>query len=150
MIRQEKIFPQSSSALRPGFERSGYWAAWPMRGGSRRGIPLFLFFVPGTTQLDPDAQQIVKQAAYNARIQKLMRIEIASRPTRPVDVRLVEGRMTQSRISFPVKAQTEALCAGRRRGAGSAHSRLPPNRAGNPASSAEICWPAPSGVYLKG
>ena len=53
-----------------------------------------LFFVPGTTMLAPEAQQIVRQAAYNARMQKLAKIEIAVPPDTPGGVRLVEGRVT--------------------------------------------------------
>ena len=62
----------------------------------RRGAPDFyvLFFVPGTSQLDPEAQQVVKQAALNARMQKPTRIEIAVPPDTPGGLRLVEGRMT--------------------------------------------------------
>ena len=66
-------------------------------GGPPAGTPrdsFILFFVPGTTQLDPDAQQIVKQAAFRARSQKLMRIEIAVPPDTPGGLKLVEGRMT--------------------------------------------------------
>ena len=62
----------------------------------RRAAPDFyvLFFVPGTSQLDPGAQQVVKQAAFSARMQKPMRIEIAVPPDTPGGTKLVEGRMT--------------------------------------------------------
>lgn len=52
-----------------------------------------LFFVPGTTQLSPEAQQIVRQAADDARTERA-KIVIAIPPDTPGGVRLVEGRRT--------------------------------------------------------
>jgi hypothetical protein len=53
-----------------------------------------LFFNPGTTQLAPEAQQIVRQAAANARAARASKIIIAIPPDTPGGVRLVEGRRT--------------------------------------------------------
>src|SRR4029077_5519879 len=47
-----------------------------------------LFFVPGTTQLSPEAQQIVRQAADDARTERA-KIVIAIPPDTPGGVRLV-------------------------------------------------------------
>src|SRR6266852_6247005 len=52
-----------------------------------------LFFVPGTTRLSPEAQQIVRQAADDARTERA-KIVIAIPPDTPGGVRLVEGRRT--------------------------------------------------------
>ena len=52
-----------------------------------------LFFIPGTTQLSPEAQQIVRQAAGDARTERA-KIVIAIPPDTPGGVRLVEGRRT--------------------------------------------------------
>jgi hypothetical protein len=92
MIRQEKI-SRKVPLLFVLALTVGLLGCMAMREAPPRNS-FVLFFVPGTTQLDPDAQQIVKQAAYNARIQKLMRIEIAVPPDTPGGMRLVEGRMT--------------------------------------------------------
>ena len=63
-----------------------------------RGMPpqdfFVLFFVPGTTQLTPEAQQIVRRAADNARTARASKIVIAVPPDTPGGVRLVEGRRT--------------------------------------------------------
>ena len=63
---------------------------------AQRPMPDFyvLFFVPGTSQLDPAAEQVVKQAAFTARTKKPARIEIAVPPDTPGGLKLVEGRMT--------------------------------------------------------
>lgn len=53
-----------------------------------------LFFNPGTTQLAPEAQQIVKQAAADARAARASQIIIAIPPDTPGGARLVEGRRT--------------------------------------------------------
>src|SRR5882762_7394297 len=53
-----------------------------------------LFFNPGTTQLAPEAQQIVRQAAANARAARASKIVIAIPPDTPGGMRLVEGRRT--------------------------------------------------------
>jgi hypothetical protein len=53
-----------------------------------------LFFVPGTTQLTPEAQQIVRQAADDARAARPSKVVIAIPPDTPGGVRLVEGRLT--------------------------------------------------------
>jgi hypothetical protein len=53
-----------------------------------------LFFNPGTTQLAPEAQQIVRQAAASARAARASKIVIAIPPDTPGGVRLVEGRRT--------------------------------------------------------
>ncbi len=67
-----------------------------------RGTPTQDFYVvffvpgtvPGTTQLAPEAEQIVRQAAANARAARASKIEIAIPPDTPGGVRLVEGRLT--------------------------------------------------------
>jgi hypothetical protein len=53
-----------------------------------------VFFVPGTTRLAPEAEQIVRQAAANARAARASKIEIAIPPDTPGGIRLVEGRLT--------------------------------------------------------
>jgi hypothetical protein len=53
-----------------------------------------LFFVPGTTRLAPEAEQIVRQAAAGARTARASKIVIAIPPDTPGGVRLVEGRRT--------------------------------------------------------
>ena len=53
-----------------------------------------LFFNPGTTQLAPEAQQIVRQAAASARAARASKIVIAIPPDTPGGVGLVEGRRT--------------------------------------------------------
>ena len=53
-----------------------------------------LFFVPGTTRLAPEAEQIVRQAAAGARAARVSKIVIAIPPDTPGGVRLVEGRRT--------------------------------------------------------
>ena len=53
-----------------------------------------LFFNPGTAQLSPEAQQIVMQAAANARAARASKIVIAIPPDTPGGMRLVEGRRT--------------------------------------------------------
>ena len=53
-----------------------------------------LFFNPGTAQLAPEAQQIVRQAAANARAARSSKIVIAIPPDTPGGMRLVEGRRT--------------------------------------------------------
>src|SRR5258707_12944691 len=63
-----------------------------------RGMPaqdfFVLFFVPGTTQLAPEAQAIVRQAAANARAARVSKIVIAIPPDTPGGMPLVEGRRT--------------------------------------------------------
>jgi len=63
-----------------------------------RGMPpqdfFVLFFNPGTAQLAPEAQQIVMQAAANARAARASKIVIAIPPDTPGGMRLVEGRRT--------------------------------------------------------
>ena len=63
-----------------------------------RGTPTqdfyVVFFVPGTTQLAPEAEQIVRQAAANARAARASKIVIAIPPDTPGGMRLVEGRRT--------------------------------------------------------
>ena len=81
-----------------------------MRGGPTRDS-FVLFFVPGTAQLDPEAQQIVRQAAYRARTQKPMRIEIAVPPDTPGGLRLVEGRMTAIQNILSVEGADPKLYA---------------------------------------
>lgn len=65
--------------------------------GQIRGRPpqdfFVLFFVPGTTKLSPEAQQIIRQAADDARTERA-KIVIAIPPDTPGGVRLVEGRRT--------------------------------------------------------
>jgi membrane-bound ClpP family serine protease len=53
-----------------------------------------LFFVPGTTKLAPEAEQIVRQASGNAKAARATKIVIAIPPDTPGGVRLVEGRRT--------------------------------------------------------
>jgi hypothetical protein len=53
-----------------------------------------LFFNPGTSQLAPEAQQIVRQAAANARTVRASQIVIAIPPDTPGGRQLVEGRRT--------------------------------------------------------
>ena len=63
-----------------------------------RGMPaqdfFVLFFVPGTAQLAPEAQQIVRQAAANARTARVSKVIIAIPPDTPGGMPLVEGRRT--------------------------------------------------------
>jgi hypothetical protein len=53
-----------------------------------------LFFVPGTVRLAPEAEQIVRQAAANARAARVSRIVIAIPSDTPGGMTLVEGRRT--------------------------------------------------------
>jgi hypothetical protein len=53
-----------------------------------------VFFVPGTVRLDPDAQQIIRQAAGTALDRKVSKIEVAIPRDAPGGVSLVEGRFT--------------------------------------------------------
>ena len=53
-----------------------------------------LFFVPGTTKLAPEAEQIVRQAAASTRASRVSKVVIAIPPDTPGGVRLVEGRQT--------------------------------------------------------
>jgi hypothetical protein len=53
-----------------------------------------LFFVPGTTKLAPEAEQIVRQAAASTRTTQVSKVVIAIPPDTPGGVRLVEGRQT--------------------------------------------------------
>lgn len=53
-----------------------------------------VFFVPRTSDLTPEAQQIVRQAAANAQRRKLSKIEIAMPATPPGGAQLAEGRYT--------------------------------------------------------
>jgi hypothetical protein len=63
-----------------------------------RGMPsqdfFVLFFVPGTTRLAPEAEQIVRQAAAGARAARVSKIVIAIPPDTPGGMPLVEGRRT--------------------------------------------------------
>lgn len=63
-----------------------------------RGMPpqdfFVLFFNPGTSQLAPEAQQIVRQAAANARSVRATQIVIAIPANTPGGMQLVEGRRT--------------------------------------------------------
>jgi hypothetical protein len=63
-----------------------------------RGMPsqdfFVLFFVPGTTRLAPEAEQIVRQAAANARTAHVSKIVIAIPSDTPGGMPLVEGRRT--------------------------------------------------------
>jgi hypothetical protein len=93
MIRQERIPRKAPISVALALSVVVLSGCMNMRGGPGQDS-FVLFFVPGTTQLDPDAQQIVKQAAFRARMQKPMRIEIAVPPDTPGGLKLVEGRMT--------------------------------------------------------
>lgn len=53
-----------------------------------------LFFVPGTTRLTPEAEQIVRQAADSALKRPRSKIEVAIPTDTPGGVPLVEGRIT--------------------------------------------------------
>jgi hypothetical protein len=53
-----------------------------------------LFFVPGTSRLAPEAEQIVRQAAGIAQQSKVSKIEIAVPRDTPGGVPLVEARVT--------------------------------------------------------
>jgi hypothetical protein len=53
-----------------------------------------VFFVPRTSDLTPEAQQIVRQAAANAQRRKLSKIEIAVPPPPAGGAQLAEGRYT--------------------------------------------------------
>jgi hypothetical protein len=63
-----------------------------------RGTPrqdfFVLFFVPGTIRLAPEAEQIVRQAAANARAGRVSKIVIAIPPDTPGGMPLVEGRQS--------------------------------------------------------
>ena len=63
-----------------------------------RGMPpqdfFVLFFNPGTSQLAPEAQQIIRQAAANARSVRAKQIVIAIPANTPGGMQLVEGRRT--------------------------------------------------------
>jgi hypothetical protein len=63
-----------------------------------RGMPpqdfFVLFFNPSTSQLAPEAQQIVRQAAANARTLRARQIVIAIPANTPGGMQLVEGRRT--------------------------------------------------------
>jgi len=63
-----------------------------------RGAPaqnfFVLFFVPGTSQLAPEAQQIVRQVAASAKAQKATKIQVSVPPDTPGGAQLVEGRFT--------------------------------------------------------
>jgi hypothetical protein len=78
-----------------------------------------VFFVPGTTQLAPEAQQIVRQAAAGARTQKVSKIQVAVPPDTPGGVQLVEGRFTAienilsaSGVDAKLYARTPLMTAG--------------------------------------
>jgi hypothetical protein len=53
-----------------------------------------VFFVPGTTELSPDAQAIVRQAAQSAKDIHAARIDVALPPDAPGGADLTEGRFT--------------------------------------------------------
>jgi hypothetical protein len=78
-----------------------------------------VFFVPGTTQLAPEAQQIVRQAAAIARSQKASKIQVGVPPDTPGGVQLVEGRLTAienilsaSGVDSKLYARTPLMSAG--------------------------------------
>ena len=66
----------------------------PTRGPSPAQNLFIVFFVPGTVNLTPDAQQIVRQAAGTALDRKATKIEIAIPRDAPGGVSLAEGRFT--------------------------------------------------------
>ena len=67
----------------------------PQRATRPPPTKLFIvFFVPGTVRLEPDAQQIVRDAAGTALESKVSKIEIAIPRDAPGGAHLLEGRLT--------------------------------------------------------
>ncbi|HEX3487082.1 MAG TPA: hypothetical protein VHT51_18650 [Micropepsaceae bacterium] len=81
--------------------------------------PYVVFFVPGTTHLTPEAEQIVRQAAGMALESRVSKIEVAVPRDTPGGASLVEGRftaiqnlMSAARVDLKLLARADLSQAG--------------------------------------